>query len=437
VDDLKMPEKWEKLLEWSVVKDWMTSYPSQQTRADYLRVLFHLLEVLNLDPERFLALDPKEARAKTWSVIEDLVNKGQSSFAHLTKYGVASFYNYHHEDNPLEWKKRTHTVLVPLKKESKKKIPTHEEVWKMVDSAQKIRDKVIIALMYNTGLGHQAIVNLNYGDVRYQLNKEDYPLELHIDSRIYPKRFRSTKGGVSQYTVLFDRDCAELLRMYCAEFHKDSSDDTPLFRNQYGRRMDRSDIWYQVKKAIVKVYGGEEARVWPYLIRGAFYNRLIEKGMVDAHREYLMGHDLGIRRHYYDEKRSEIRECYLKCSFNRTEAVTDEVKKLRMELEQEKGKRLELADKLTGERLTQLFLEALENPQLRQHIVNVYKETIPPEAWPSIEEARKRRQREHGGAISPGSDCDIMVSKGQLPDYLKQGWRYVAKLSEDEIILRK
>jgi hypothetical protein len=106
-----------------------------------------------------------------------------------------------------------------------------------------------------------------------------------------------------------------------------------------------------------------------------------------------------------------------------------------MELEQEKGKRLELADKLTGERLTQLFLEALENPELRQHIVNVYKETIPPEAWPSIEE--KRRQREHGGAISPSSDCDIMVTKDQLPDYLKQGWRYVAKLTEDEIILRK
>lgn len=179
------------------------------------------------------------------------------------KYALKSFYDYYHEDNSVKWNKRRHIILRPLKKQYNKHVPSHKEVYQMVDATPNIRDKTIISLMYNTGLGHQAIRNLDYKDVVYQLENDDYPLEIIVDGRIYPRRFRYNTGATS-YTVFFDKDCADLLRLYLRESRPlreevgkrkgISIDDTPLFMTDAnwikGTRLSIWAIGELIKRAI-------------------------------------------------------------------------------------------------------------------------------------------------------------------------------------------
>ncbi|MEM3692624.1 MAG: site-specific integrase [Candidatus Bathyarchaeia archaeon] len=387
------------------------------------------MEDLNLDPDSFLALDPKEARDRAWSVIQKWVSKERYNFAEIMKYAIKNFYNFYNEDKRLEWRVRVHTISVPLKRS--KRIPTHEEIYRIIDATHNLRDKAIIALMYHTGLGNEAIVNLNYGDVKNLLEREDYPLELRIDSRIYPKRVKS-----GYYYVLFDKDCADLLKQYCNKVHKNSCNDRPLFLTNDGRRMRIRGVTWQINEAMKRVLSKEksEKTTWPYLLRDAFYNRLVEGGMKDVHREYLMGHSLGIRHHYFGVNLKELKGEYSKCHFNRGESKLEEIEKLERQLEEERKRRLELEERITTEKLTRLILEALKDPRLRKYVVSVYESTIPPEVWPAIKEQYEKERKK---TAKDNKDCDELVSKEQLPLYLRQGWKFVAKVDDDLCVVRR
>jgi len=189
----------------------------------------------------------------------------------------------------------------------------------------------------------------------------------------------------------------------------------------------RFDITFQLNRAIQEVFPGEKGRTWPYLLRDSFYNRLIEGQMTDTHREYLMGHDLGMRQHYYDVNRREIREQYLRCHFNRVVSKTDEVTRLEKQLEEERKRRAELEERIgrIDEALRSLTGYSIEK-------------TLEDLGYPP--DSSKKRIVPPGGTESKSTkeeDCDHIVSKDQLQTYLDQGWRYVDRIGSNQFIVRR
>lgn len=357
------------------LKEWIRSYNSIATIEGYSWAIHEFFERSSLTPRSFLQLDPVEARNIGWKVIGYLMGEKRNERATHMKYALCSFYNFYNEDKGLKlmWKRRTHRVPIVLKKYASKKIPSHSEVYTIVDSCLNLRDKLIITLMYQTGLSLTALKNLNYGDVKYILEEDSLPMKLIITPKIEPKRFN---GTIPYRIVLIDKDARDLLKKYCSEKHKDSKDDTPLFSTYLGTRLSRFRLWCQTRNAIKRSQILDPKRTWMYLIRDAYYNRLAV-AMTKENTEYLMGHDLGIAVHYYDQHKEEIKEQYLKCHLNRGESKSIDIKNLEEKLEEERKKRILLEEKLGTDKIEELILTYL-------------KETIPPQVYNLIKKKEKQ-----------------------------------------------
>jgi len=143
--------------------------------------------------------------------------RGKSNItAKQVKSYVSLLYNETNEESgkSIVWKRKHRISTIRVRD---KKVPTHSEVWRMIDYSTHVRDKALISLSYCTGLKAEALSNLNISDLKPLLEdfKENHtePLILKVTPRIYPKRFRSN-NGVSVYNSLIPRDCAELLLKY-------------------------------------------------------------------------------------------------------------------------------------------------------------------------------------------------------------------------------
>lgn len=373
--------KTERLLGIEPVREWIETFESRQTQKNYLSKMSYLLDV-GVDLEALLKLPMKEARELVWRIIKDLKDRGDFAKSDNLKYAVKSFYDFHNEDTPMVWIKRLHRTSRPPKKEAKKIVPSHDQVWRWIDSCRITRDMAIVSLMYNSGLGHQAISCINYGDVIYSLQSDGYPKEIVVTAKVYPKRFRINEGATS-YRVLYDRDCAKLIEAYLKESeglrreymgkYKVPIDETPLFLTQCKDRRSRCKrmapwgIWNVLTEVIKRKgqhLGLVKGRTWTYLIRDAYYNRLIAGGMKDVHREYLMGHSLGIRQHYYwNQYSNEMKEQYLACGFNRVEPIEQRIEESEVirELREENRR---LRETMTLGRIKELIKEQLKTATL-------------------------------------------------------------------------
>jgi len=401
-----------KLEEYPEIKKWISSYRSQTTRKNYLVGLSILLKELRITPRELLDMHPVELREKAWEIIKKLIAQEKYQYANFLKYSLKSFYNFFKEEEVFKWKKRVHRVPRPIKYKHRKHIPTHEEVWSLIDSAT-LKTQAMISLMYSCGLGPDALTRLKYGHVKHLLQAEDYPVEITIDETIYPKRFVGT-FNVNFYKVLIDRDHVAIIKRYLEEYHKDSTDDTPLFytREDKNKPIRANSVYRAIKRAMRKNPLLRDVEVYPYLLRDSYYNRLVEGGMSDIHREYLMGHNLGIRQHYYDIYREEIKEQYKQCNFNRGTKINREVEKLKKELEEERKKRLELEARVMR-----------ESSNIRDLVYRYLKETIPPEIYDLV--ARKKQY------------IRKIITEEELEEYLNSNWEIEHTLNNGKIVVRK
>ena len=79
-----------------------------------------------------------------------------------------------------------------------------EHIKQFVDSAKSYRDKAIIMCMFQSGLAVNEICNLNYGDVKNELEAGILPLCL--------KLVRQKTG--SKFKTFFGRDAVKYLKIY-------------------------------------------------------------------------------------------------------------------------------------------------------------------------------------------------------------------------------
>lgn len=324
--------RWFYLLENPQVKDFVASYNNKHTRRLAAKTIDIFVREMrkdnpDFDISQFLSLNPVKARKVLWSMVQRIMStRGKSN---LTAKQVKSFlsllYNETNEETGkvITWKRKHRISTIQVRK---KKVPTHEEVWQLIDYSIHTRDKALIALSYCTGLKAEALSNLNISDLKplledFKINQTE-PLILKITPRIYPKRFTSLNGSIPYHNALICRDASDLLLQYYEEKRKDASDDEPFFVTTKGKRLGVSRFSNQIEYLVSKLdkqIGGNRKNIRASLLRDAFYNRLISGKMQDAYRETLMMHS-SIRSHYFNwetEKENIIRD-YNKCKFNRT-----------------------------------------------------------------------------------------------------------------------
>ena len=183
-----------------------------------------------------------------------------------------------------------------------------DDIKEFVKTASTYRDKAIIICMFQSGLAVNEICNLDYGDVRKELEEEVLPLCLKLVRE---------KTSV-EFKTFFGRDAVKYLRLYLAT-RKCLTPNSPLFakmRAKGGEERITTSIIQETfnsiaeKVSFIEKNGGYNA-ARPHSLRAAFNSRLTGK-IDEILREFWMGHALnGVKSAYLNMPTDELRKLYM------------------------------------------------------------------------------------------------------------------------------
>lgn len=117
------------------------------------------------------------------------------------------------------------------KKENIKRTIYPEDVQKLLNVADSLRDKAFILTQYESLQSIQEVVNLNYGDISRELEKGEIPLHIHM----------IREKADTEYDTFIGEDAIALLKAYIEDRKRKGETmkiDTPLFINEGVQKYD-------------------------------------------------------------------------------------------------------------------------------------------------------------------------------------------------------
>ena len=164
-------------------------------------------------------------------------------------------------------------------------------------TAQSIRDRAILELMYATGVRASELISLDV---------EDVDLHQHF--------IRCMGKGSKERLIPIYPQAVDAVREYLegARPHLAGSGPQPaLFLSQKGHRLTRQGIWF-ILKALVRA-AGIQRQVTPHTLRHSFATHLLIGGAPIRHVQELLGHSSITTTQVYTHLTSEhIRSQYVK-----------------------------------------------------------------------------------------------------------------------------
>ncbi len=166
-----------------------------------------------------------------------------------------------------------------------------------VNTPLDARDKLIIELLYSTGIRVSELVNIKIKDIN-----------------LYDNTIKVLGKGNKERIVLFGKDCSKMINDYLNNYHielaaKNKSDF--LFLNNNGRNLSTGGIRYIINNIIKK--NSLKYKVTPHTIRHTFATHLLNNGADLKSVSELLGHanieTTGIYTHISNER---LRNVYLK-----------------------------------------------------------------------------------------------------------------------------
>jgi len=148
----------------------------------------------------------------------------------------------------------------------------------MMESANSIRDRAILACLWETGVRIHELMALDLKDVRMTDSPENGGRKLFV------LWFRKTKTDISHEGFVIE--AASALSAW-VKAHPDPKPDAPLFPSWHGNRLGPIDGWRIVKTAAsnAKI----EKRVYAHLFRHSRATHLLRLGMKEIDVKRLMG----------------------------------------------------------------------------------------------------------------------------------------------------
>lgn len=168
-------------------------------------------------------------------------------------------------------------VSAPKRTKSLPKSLNEKEVMNLIDSVEynegdanitKLRDKLILTLLYSSGLRVSELVNLIVKDIDFE-------------ERTILIRGKGDKDRV----VLFDKDTKEMIRKY---LDLRTIDSKYLFTNKSGNNLTTRYIQIMIKKYGEKA--GIKKKVTPHVLRHSYATHLLKNGVDIRVIQQLLGH---------------------------------------------------------------------------------------------------------------------------------------------------
>lgn len=172
-----------------------------------------------------------------------------------------------------------------------KRLPRYlepEEVAKMVASCDSIRDRLIILILYTTGLRVSELVSLRKDDIDFE------------------KRAIRVKGkGGKERVVFFPENLSELIKAYLANLGEDSD---YLFPSQAGH-IHYTTVERIVRRAAEKA--GIRKKISPHVLRHSFATQSLAMGLDVREIQELLGHSsLSTTQVYAHVSRERLKHDY-------------------------------------------------------------------------------------------------------------------------------
>ncbi len=208
-------------------------------------------------------------------------------------------------------------------KENFRKFLSAQDVKRMIDVCERLRDRAIVLCAFQAGLAMKELISLNYGDVAEGLDKGEIPITLHL---------MREKEGIEYYTFLGE-DAIDTLRCYLKLRKKgsrylapeDLKNDSPLFISESNRRRKErvrayeSGINRAIQAAALKagmIADDEKKRTINtagiHALRASFSTILRDQGVPPDYVEEMLGHRLPYDGAYMRPTVNRLKEKYQK-----------------------------------------------------------------------------------------------------------------------------
>lgn len=444
------------------VKRWIDNYTSENTRDAYLRNLGYVLKSSSLNPDDLLNLDGEEARLTIIKVSQRLKQSGSGTQARHVLTSLNGFFEANGKSLPL---RKIDRIKRTLKRAEIQTILSKEEIYRLVDSCRRLRDKAIILCLFQSGVRVGCLTNWKIRMVKDCLQENvEYPMQLKITTK---EDSKLSGYGLPFYYTFIHKEASEALKTYLQErMAKEGKlrDDDFVFKpikQSYINHIATRKI-DEIVKSQAKKIGLDPKGIWTHLIRKSFRKVLYKASIDNDLAESLMGHRLaGSKGNYFDGKDMEtLAEMYLTGDWSRGETKSEAVKNLENELGKEREKREDIKkeyDSKIGEMQSEI--------QSMKFWMNTYKGLAYDEELRKYAKATgqlKKQKTKPTKAIEEMSETELeelseeteeretkiptnqnntkfeskLVTEDEITRYLDEGWDFVATLN-GKIAIRK
>jgi len=397
---------------------------SFRTAQQYLESLELFCDFVDKKPSELLKLKASAVKELVKKYCIDKMSGGVGSGVMARRWrATASFFRFHDKDIGKE---------VPFKAKNKflDKIPTKEELRKILDAAPSISTRIAIHLMAYAGMRPEDICDLTYASVKRDFEKNIVPCAVYVPQ---------TKTG-NFYVTFMSESTISLVGQYLDIRKKrgeEISDKSPMIIDEHtkGSRVKgirRKTLGIRILNAMrrsgietISTFGLAVQRMRPYSLRKYFRSNLTGH----APSEYIeawLGHTSGLAHVYGGTKDLDpstierMREAYKKCEpfLLATMQPLDQttvVKEAKIEALKSMAKAL-------------LGIDLIEVKVAKEKELG--RELNRDEELDLFEnELKKLREGTH--------NPQRIVKEDELEKHLTEGWQFISVLPSQKILIKK
>jgi len=198
------------------------------------------------------------------------------------------------------------TVALPYhlsgRKVSNDRAPKPDELQKLLDVADSVRDRVVVLMLALGGFREGTLVKLQYRHVKHDLERNSIPVHIHVEVEI-------TKGKYGNFDTFLSLEAVNLFKAYlelrrrgspCGKIPPETiTDDSPLIRNIQGKN-PRPIYAKQIYNIVHNLYLKANLLEKPsranryslciHSIRKFFRTQMTALGVPSEYTGYMMGH---------------------------------------------------------------------------------------------------------------------------------------------------